>query len=39
LRFSFGAFNDSKDVDYALTSLNKIIERMWRVGQIFRKDW
>lgn len=28
LRFSFGAFNDSKDVDYALTSLNKIIERM-----------
>ncbi|MFL0270244.1 aminotransferase class V-fold PLP-dependent enzyme [Candidatus Clostridium radicumherbarum] len=28
LRFSFGAFNDAKDVDYALTSLNKIIERM-----------
>ena len=28
LRFSFGAFNDKKDVDYTLTSLNKIIERM-----------
>lgn len=28
LRFSFGPFNDEKDVDYTLSSLNKIIERM-----------
>lgn len=28
LRFSFGAFNDRKDVDYALYSLNRIIERL-----------
>lgn len=27
LRFSFGPFNDEKDIDYALFSLNKIIER------------
>lgn len=27
LRFSFGYFNDSKDVDYALYSLNNILER------------
>lgn len=32
LRFSFGAFNDEKDIDYALSSLNKIIERMWNIG-------
>lgn len=28
LRFSFGPFNDVKDIDYVLYSLNKIIERM-----------
>jgi len=27
LRFSFGPFNDIKDVNYALSSLNKILER------------
>lgn len=29
LRFSFGYFNDIKDVDYALYSLNSILGRMW----------
>lgn len=28
LRFSFGAFNDERDIDYVLSSLNKIIGRM-----------
>lgn len=28
LRFSFGPFNDVKDIDYVLYNLNKIIERM-----------
>lgn len=28
LRFSFGAFNDIKDINYTLHSLNNIIERM-----------
>ena len=28
LRFSFGYFNDEKDVDYILTSINKIIKRI-----------
>lgn len=32
LRFSFGPFNDHKDIDYALASLYKIIERMWHIG-------
>jgi cysteine desulfurase family protein len=27
LRFSFGPFNDIKDINYALSSLNKILER------------
>lgn len=35
LRFSFGPFNDLKDVDYTLLSLHKIIERMCNIWSHF----